>query len=93
MQKTDPKNEWFVHAVFALLFFSSGFYGDRIARLLPGWRDPKVGLLCVAIGLVWLLRYFLSVKKELSDEVLVLKDRVERAELHIRELEERTPRV
>ncbi len=91
--KLDLKTEAPTHFVFAVLFFTTGFYGDHIASVFPGWRDPKIGILCVVIGLLWLLRFFVGRYKEMADELKVLRDRVERTERHVNALEDEQRRM
>ncbi len=87
--KQDNKNEPLTHSVFAILFFASGFYGEQLSQVIPGWKDPKVGILCVVIGLLWLLRFCVERYKEMNDAIRVLKDRVQRSENHIKLLEDK----
>lgn len=77
-----------MHAVFGVLFVLSFFVSDQARKMLPTWYDPQIGLLSLAIALLWLARFFLGRGKELAEQVMVLKDRLERVDRKIRALED-----
>ena len=77
-----------VHTIFGILFVLSFFGTEQIAKLLPTWNDPKVGLLSFVIGVLWLTMFFLGRAKPIVDEMKVVRDRLERIENRLQRLED-----
>ncbi len=77
-----------LHAVFGVLFILSFFLADVAKKALPSWSDPTVGVLSLAVALIWLTTFFLTRGKVLEDELVVLRDRLDRADRRIKALED-----
>ena len=76
----------------ALLFAST--FLDRIVRsALPAWNPPVVSLLTLAIGLVWVALFAAYRIRLLDEQVRVLRDRAERSERKISQLEDALRRL
>ncbi|HMQ24056.1 MAG TPA: hypothetical protein PKE00_16320, partial [Planctomycetota bacterium] len=48
------------HLVFAALFVLSFVAASSFDAWLPGWRDPQLRLSSFAIGLIWVVAFFLQ---------------------------------
>ncbi len=82
------------HLVMGGLLVGAIVFENAMPDVLPAWRTPRIGLLTLVVGLVWVGRYA-AWRGELDDErERVLADRVERLERALRavedELRERT---
>jgi len=77
-----------LHAVFGVLFILSFFVDDIARKALASWSDPTVGLLSLAVALIWLASFFLSRGKVLEEELKVMRDRLDRADRRIKALED-----
>lgn len=82
------EREGVLHAVLGTLFIVSFLASPKLEGILPAWHDPKLGLISFAIALIWLTAFFLSRGTALLDELKVQKDRIERLERRLRELED-----
>lgn len=76
------------HAILGSLFILSFLGSPKLAELLPGSHDPKLGLISFSIALIWLTAFFMQRGSALLDEIKVLRDRVGRLERRVRELED-----
>lgn len=81
------ERESIFHFVFGTLFVVS-FLGSPKLEEWIAWNDPKLGLLSFAIALIWLTAFFMQRGSALVDELKVHKDRIERLERRLRELED-----
>ncbi|MCB9892745.1 MAG: hypothetical protein H6832_13385 [Planctomycetes bacterium] len=76
------------HLVFAALFVLSFVAGSTLDEWGPAWRDPQVRLSSFAIGVIWLTAFFMRRSKSFLDQQKVLRDRIERLEHRLRDLED-----
>ena len=81
-------NEARLHTVFGVLFVLSVFLSEQLGKILPTWNDPKLSLLSFVVAVLWLVLFFMHRGSSLADEVKVLRDRLERAENRLRQLED-----
>jgi len=77
-----------LHAIFALLFVMSFWIAKEGRSLLGTWNDPSIGLLNLGVAATWVVSFFLHRFKDMRDQILVLRDRMERAERKLRVLED-----
>jgi uncharacterized membrane protein len=66
------------HVLMALLLIGSLVLDDQAKRLLPTWSAPKVSVITLVLGLVWLALAGAHRLRALHDRIAVLQDRVDR---------------
>lgn len=81
-------NEARLHTIFGVLFVLTFFGSEQVAKALPTWNDPKVGLLSFVVALIWLVLFFMHRGSALTDELKVVRDRLDRTEQRLRVLED-----
>ena len=76
------------HLVMAVLVLLSTGIDPAMRALLPAWRPPEVGLVTLALGLIWVALFAAHRGKGLDDRQRVLEDRVQRLERQLAALAE-----
>jgi uncharacterized membrane protein len=66
------------HVLMAALLFGSLVLDEQARRLLPTWGAPKVGVITLVLGLVWVALFGAHRLRALQDKIKVLQDRVDR---------------
>ncbi|PIE24622.1 MAG: hypothetical protein CSA62_01980 [Planctomycetota bacterium] len=84
----EKAQELTVHVIFAALLFASASYGEQLAKNYSAWKEPRVGVFALVIGLVWVVWFFLRRIRELQDRQRILEDRIDRAQRKIDDLED-----
>ncbi len=75
------------HLLMVVLAVASVFLDPLMESALPAWNSPKVSLLTLAIGLIWVGLFAAYRGKNLEDRVRVLEDRLERSERKVERLD------
>lgn len=66
------------HLLMGALLFGSLLLDHLARRALPAWSMPTVGLVTLALGLVWVGLFAAHRIQVLQDEAKVLRDRLDR---------------
>ena len=84
----EKGQELTVHVIFGALLFASATYGERLAESYSAWKEPRVGVFALVIGLVWVVWFFLRRIKELQDRQRILEDRLDRTQRKLEAIED-----
>jgi hypothetical protein len=76
------------HLLMAGLLLTSCFLDPAVRSVVPDWNPPRVGMVTLALALVWLGRWLAWRGDRLDDQIRVLKDRAERLERKTAALED-----
>jgi hypothetical protein len=87
MNQQEKRQELTVHLILGALFFASAWYGEELAQGSL-WRDPRIGVFTLAVGLVWVVWFFLRRIKELQDRQRILEDRIDRLQNKLEAVED-----
>jgi uncharacterized membrane protein len=74
--RTLSENQF--HVLMAALLIGSLVLDEQAKLFLPTWSAPKVSLITLVLGLVWLAQFGAHRLRALQERIKVLQDRVER---------------
>lgn len=76
------------HVLLGSLFVIAAAFETLAERFLSAWNPPRIGLLTVVVGLVWVARHAAWRSELGAERERVLADRIERLEHKLAALED-----